>query len=391
MKTETAYIIDMYSYGSYHEVINQSILMMVSNLYENVVYVAEKSSCENLKKLLEASDYDYSNVCFREKRVFRVKKTGHPTIDYFIHILIRSILNFYHYMKTSKGCDVFYNNNIYFAAFFISFFSFGKSNRIFDICHNEMEEIDEKHVSTNIGRFMHAYLHTFFCIMRIGRRFKFILLSERMAEYFKSFIPERNHHAIDWIDHSYIRAETENVKVDTSKLRQGLRIGIPGLISSSRGLGELQVVLARLNNPDVNIYSISVVNGSIISPRFVELNQTGKLLPAAEYASYASKMDALILLYKLGSYRLTASGAILEAIWNEKPVFAIENEYFKYLFDKFGALGKLFRSAEDLSDYLNTLDVASLKDYSGNLKKAKHALHPMQIKEQMLRVINSNN
>lgn len=380
----------MYSHGSYHEVINQGLLMMVASLYENVIYVADGSSLQNMRKLLDSCDFNYQNVEFRKTRTWRTGNTGHPTIDYFIHILIRSVLNYYHYMKTSKGCDVFYNNNLYFATFFIALMSFGKANRIFDVCHNEMENIDKKYVRTNINKFMYAYLHTFFCKMRIGKRFKFILLSERMAKYFRSFIPERNHHAITWMDHPYIRSEIEGGKVNLTVLRDGVKVGIPGYISPSRGLNELKAVLGVLENPNVNIYSISVVSEHIDSPHFIMLNNMGKLLPFAEYVSCVKKMDALILLYQHGSYRLTASGAILEAIWNKKPIFAIENEYFSYLFEKFGALGKLFRSAEELGEYLNTLDIEQTKEYGDNLRKAKQSLHPMQVKERLLEIIESN-
>jgi hypothetical protein len=44
------------------------------------------------------------------------------------------------------------------------------------------------------------------------------------------------------------------------------------------------------------------------------------------------------MLYDTNGYKLTASGSILEAIWNEKPIIALSNEYFKYLFDKYGEI-----------------------------------------------------
>ena len=39
-----AIIIDAYSRGGYHEVINQSFLMMISNLYATVTYIADESA-----------------------------------------------------------------------------------------------------------------------------------------------------------------------------------------------------------------------------------------------------------------------------------------------------------------------------------------------------------
>ena len=293
-------------------------------------------------------------------------------------------------MKTPKGNDVFYNNNLYFASFFISFFSFGKKNSIFDVCHNEMEDIDKHHVDNNISRFMYAYLNAFFCKMRISKRFKFILLSEDMAEYFKSFIPPKNHHVIEWMDHPYIRSPFVNSEEFDFKKRTNLSFGIPGLVSPSRGLQEMKELLSTLSNPNLTIYGISVVTEPLKSPYFVKLNQSKNLLPFQEYTYYIKQMDALILLYKHGTYRLTASGAILEAIWNGKPIFAIENAYFRYLFNKFGDIGKLFESAVELANYINALEVSELSRFSDNLQHAKHELHPLQVAEQLKRIVCVN-
>ena len=41
MKKNKAVIIDCYSRGNYHEVINQGYLMMISILYEQVTYIAD--------------------------------------------------------------------------------------------------------------------------------------------------------------------------------------------------------------------------------------------------------------------------------------------------------------------------------------------------------------
>lgn len=63
---KTAYIIDAYSHGSYHEVINQGYLMMISELYEKVFYIADESSCENLRILLGKCNVKYNNIIFNE-------------------------------------------------------------------------------------------------------------------------------------------------------------------------------------------------------------------------------------------------------------------------------------------------------------------------------------
>ena len=137
-----AVIIDMYSHGSYHEVINQAYLMMISNLYKNVTYIADKSSCENLKSLLTKCNFDYSNVKFEEKNI-KYPDFWNGGLTYIIKLLKVSILNFIYYNKCKNREDVFFNNNLFFAILLISFFS-QKKNDIYDLCHNEMELIDKR-------------------------------------------------------------------------------------------------------------------------------------------------------------------------------------------------------------------------------------------------------
>ena len=93
----------------------------------------------------------------------------------------------------------------------------------------------------------------------------------------------------------------------------------------------------------------------------------------------------LLFLYDKGSYKLTASGAILEAIWNQKPIIALHNYYFDYIFEKFGDLGFLCDSIDELVNKINeiALDREILTHFSENLKNAKEALLPQNVKKQL--------
>lgn len=108
---KTAYIIDAYSHGSYHEVINQGYLMMISELYEKVFYIADESSCENLRILLGKCNVKYNNIIFKEKR-FRKVNLKNKGISYLLNILRVSFWNYYYYVKAPSNVDVFYNPQI---------------------------------------------------------------------------------------------------------------------------------------------------------------------------------------------------------------------------------------------------------------------------------------
>lgn len=387
---KTAYIIDAYSHGSYHEVINQGYLMMISELYEKVIYVADKSSCENLRILLDKCNFKYNNITFKEKRFSKIKLKS-KGISYLLNILRVSFWNYYYYVKAPSCVDVFYNNNLFFAITLISLFS-NKRNNIYDMCHNEMELIDSKSVYSSATSILSKYFRYVFCKIKLNRIFHFILLSPDMVYYFNSLISEKNHSRIFSIDHTYIRAELQyEVKMDNTD--KHIRVGIPGAITQQRGGRQLKKILEGIKNDDICIYALSTCSENIENEHFVKLNKDNSLMPFEQYSNYVKSMDMMLLLYDVDSYKLTASGAVLEAIWNEKPVVALSNMYFSYLFNKFGQLGELASDVESLIGILNNIHDMDYFDchYKVNLKNARNKLLPENTCAQLREIIGFDN
>ena len=378
-----AVIIDMYSHGSYHEVINQAYLMMVSDIYEEVTYIADKSSCENLRSLLTKCNFDYSNIRFVEKNVSHIKCKS-PGLTYLIKLIKVSILSFIYYNRCDKDEGVFYNNNLFFAITLISLFSKKRKN-IYILCHNEMELIDKKSCFSSVTKILSMYFRFVFCQMGLNKIFHFILLSSDMVNYFNSFISYKNHTRIYWIDHSYIRPEN-NIDAKYQIVDSRIKIGIPGAITPLRGLKELKYLLANLKNQNICIYALSTCSEMIESDHFVELNRESGLLPFDQYNTYVKSMDVMLLLYNTESYKLTASGAILEAIWNEKPIIALNNSYFDYLFKRYGNMGILCDNVKDICEAINDFKTNPL--FTKNLINAKTELHPKVVQNQLLKIIN---
>lgn len=385
---ETAYIIDPYSHGSYHEVINQGYLMMVAELYNNVVYIADKTSCDNLRTLLDKCNIKYNNIKFTEKHFYKFNLKN-KSLSYLINLLTVSFWNYYYYIKTPPCADIFYNNNLFFAIIFITFFS-KKDKQIYDMCHNEMELINSKSVYSVASYILSKYFRFIFCKIKLNKIFHFILLSPKMVSYFNSFIPKKNHDRMFSIDHSYIRADINiNEKIETINSDNRVKIGIPGAITPLRGLNTLKKILDKVNNNDICIYALSSCSENLDNKNFIQINKNNQLMPAEQYSAYVKSMDMMLLFYDVDSYKLTASGAILEAVWNEKPIIALRNMYFDYLFEKFNNLGILKEDIDGIIDVLNSIHN---KGYFGNscimnLKNAKTNLLPQNSYMQLRTII----
>lgn len=383
---KTAYIIDAYSTGSYHEVINQGYLMMISELYNEVIYIADKSSCENIRKLLKYCNVRCENVKFQEKNIrFSHLIFCGEGVNYLLKLMKVSLLNYWYYVKTPRGTDVFYNNNLFFAILFISLFA-KKNKKIFSMCHNEMELIDSTKANSSATRLLSSFFRMIFCKLHLNEIFHFILLSPKMVEYFSSFVTLNvNKKRLFSIDHAYIRPNNEVLsiyKIEDTKIK----IGIPGAINKSRGLDSLKEIIQKLKNKNICIYALSDCSECIESPQFVQLNKGNGLLPFEQYNAYVCSMDAMLLLYDTKSYKLTASGAILEAIWNEKPIIALKNAYFEYLFKKFGDMGILCNTVEELCMQLEIFE--NRQNFRESILKAKKTLVPNSVKKQLKEILD---
>lgn len=106
---------------------------------------------------------------------------------------------------------------------------------------------------------------------------------------------------------------------------------------------------------------------------------TSEFLSRAELAARIGRLDYALFLYPPEEYELTASGSILEAINYEKPILSLRNDYFGYLFEKFGAFGVLFNSVDEmiaaLSSEIPTLPLHDQFDF----KALKHRLSPESV------------
>lgn len=385
-KYDLAYVIDCDSHGSFHEVINQGYLMMISGLYKKVIYVADQSACDNLKNNLRKCGVVLDNVDFKPQCIKEIKIKPN-SISVLLSAIKIGYLNNKFYRKSIPGADAFFCNFLHFTALFNHFFPIRKKNNAFYMCHAEMEFIES---AAKRGCFAHVfkwYLTLLFRVMKINKKTKYILLSDAMAETFKAMISPKNRKHIFGMDHCYIRP------MDNSLLNgvnfAGVKIGLPGAVSPERGMQNLKKLVPMITNSGVRIYAISTLSEHICSDNFEELNKTGRRLPFEQYNSFVKQMDIYLMMYDLGSYKMTASAALLEAIWNEKPVLALKNVYFEYMFKKFGPLGKIVDSVEELADVVNSLTYETVNEYKSNLIRAKELLLPRNVKSQLERIINS--
>ena len=78
-------------------------------------------------------------------------------------------------------------------------------------------------------------------------------------------------------------------------------------------------------------------------------------LDRKDFENLISKIDYALYFYSSNKYKLTASGAIFDAINARKPIIALENDYFIYLFKKYGTIGYLCKNIDEMAEVINNI------------------------------------
>ena len=118
------------------------------------------------------------------------------------------------------------------------------------------------------------------------------------------------------------------------------------------------------------------------------MNKDNKHLPRKEYDEIISKMDALYFPYDSNSYRVSASGAVYEAISKQKPIISTENDYFKSLFSQFGQMGYLFNDFSELrAIFLQLNNRAYVGVLQENALRASEYLSPENYYEVLKKIL----
>ncbi len=370
--------IDSISYKTVHLQFNASLLIMLSNIYEEVIYYVGGSSMKEVNDLLKKNDITLSNVKRKKLYVYG----GESRVDLLLRYLISALLNVIVLIKSQKDDVLIYNFNNLFSLRLINVLNRLYRRKILICCHGELELITEQ--PKEGGGFFKClrFLAKDFFLKRkhIHEYISFMVLGDIVLKNLRCYLTETQLSHFISIDHPYVF--TKDTKCKNASRDIDISIGTVGLFNKAKGADSLLELVKKVKGTNVNFsvtgrifYDIERLRNNGVD--FVE-GADCKSISQAEYMTRISNLDYILFLYKRESYRITASGAVMDAINLQKPIIAIENEYFSYLFEKYGSFGMLFHDVEDMSRYLleNTISFLKEKSLSYNFSTIQKALSP---------------
>jgi len=180
-----------------------------------------------------------------------------------------------------------------------------------------------------------------------SKKSKHIVLGESIRNNFVKILPHAENFLYS-IDHPYIFSNEIN---EIKQLGDKLFFGSVGVASKSKGTDkilELEKVLSKYENYELLLIG-KLADFSIPKDSRIRVIGGNNMLEVDEFEKNIEQLNYILYFYPNDSYKLHASGALMDAFKYVKPIIAIRNNYFEYIFKKFDYhIGYLCKDYDEL-------------------------------------------
>ena len=266
----------------------------------------------------------------------------------------------------------------------ICFFSGAK---ILLVTHNDAECLM---ANKRLG-FQKTLHRFFFKYVPLAKNLRILVLGDSIIDNLSLHISSKRLKHFVSIDHPYY----SNVVSSQPHLRDEINIGLPGRMDSrpSRGFDNLCKFAKDVACDNrIKIHLISSIEDKLVSKlpeNVIVKNDAGRNPSREEYEDLIKQMDYILLPYHKDYYKLTASGAVFEAIVNLKPALMFSTDYFQYLSKKYGDFG-IFIDQTKNDQLLKMLHDERLYDnFTHKETEIAKAINPVDLSDSFCSLINS--
>lgn len=356
--------IDSFSVKSFHETFNSASLVMMAEIFDEVVFFTSKSSARNMQGILKQFP---NNVKCVNIPVLALKGSWGNFLHYFLSNILNVIL-----LLTAKTRDVvFYNYNSIWFNSLLSLIVKHKNNKVIVMCHGELEHIDNSKPLNPISNYFLKKLKSDSCCL--SSNFHYCVLGESIFKNVCQSVKPHIAKQFLTFEHPFISSEVKN----NSRKSKRIKIGTVGTMIEAKGYKSVCQLKELLKDCDIDIY--------LLGRMFIEQKDLDerdfKYIPGSqnEWVSkktlneYIDQMDYLFFLYPKDKYKFTASGALFDSINREKMILSLHNDYFDGIIEKMD-IGYLFNDIKEMSLFIQTN--MNMYKSSKNFRSAKSYFSP---------------
>lgn len=357
-----------------HYIFNLSFFKVILNIYKGkkIIYFGNENQIKKLKNILNDK-----KIIYIELKIAKQEKLNKIN---FLYEELKNCLILKNKIKQYSVEEIFVTTSYPQVILFTKILLYNK--KINYVMHGYLEWINKKFKFWNLGFYMLPALKLF------KKKKKYIVLGESIKENLIKKVPSIFSEIIV-MDHPYLEITKDKRKKKSIKKERykGIKIGTIGAGNKSKGndfLFLLETYLEKNQIKNVELYHIGKIEKEILPKKTnVILPSKEKMLSEEEYNNYINELDYILYFYPSSSYKLTASGAIFDAIFKEKPIIAIKNDYFEYIFNKSENIGYLCKDFEEVKNKVKEISSGEQNNeyfYQKNeLKKLKKYFRPERI------------
>jgi len=369
-----------------HLICNSAITAIYMNKYadEPVHIFCGEGHFNAIKKELANHNIDTSRFLFHKiKPINRIIRDYEEFSSQFS--VIKEVFSF---AKKNNEHKILFTYTTAYSTYMVKFFCLiNPKIEVRSVIHAELEKIDTKEYLSNS---LQNKLKVFWYVKLFGiqnplklptpKNLKFIVYGHSIKENVIKIMPSMKDKIISLSD-PYI---WDNIPEKININNKNIGLGIIGRCHAFKTIPILKKLCEDLKDiPNKNFQLL--FSGYIDNKDFFEyLNKLDFVYKDSLSQNRISdeirndtikKMTYAVFTYNLGSYKYTASGAFMDAINFEKPVIAISNDYIKYYFEKYGNIGYLCNSYQELYEKVlfvtNNFPKEEYELQINNLKKIK--------------------
>lgn len=369
-------LLDTFSFDNHHEKFNASLLMTIVKMGYETVYVGSLSSSQNVLSYLDFEDIKK----IAQKRVFVFR--GEYGLKLYLRFFISALMNILLLMKSRKDDILFFNSNPYILFPLFNFINKILDRKVIICCHGELEAFANRHRRSLLG----AYIRHLFQNRRmaIAESLRFAVLGDSIMNNLNKILPPNIFSHFVSFDHPYL---FDDEKSSTNSIDKICYLGTVSNVDDTRGDKLLQIAKETCSYEGIKIKSI----GRILSQKMADkLLKSGVYvsgyLPREEYDNQIQSLNCILYLYAYNAYEFTASGALFDAINHSKPVIAIENQYFKYVSEKYGSIGCLAKDEFEIIEIVKRLSKKNF-EFQVDFESLRRDFSPITISKQVKQII----
>lgn len=345
--------VDTFGYKGAHEMFNASLLVMCSIVFSKVQCRAGVSSYNCISKILANS----VSLEVEYKKCYVVG--GDSRWRLLLRYIISAISNIIQLFMSSKESVLIYPFNNLFGLHLLNFFCKMSNRKVLVFCHGEMEGLASNVNRSGLLSQILIFLSRNFFLnkkTKIAPNLYFSVVGDILKNNLAKLISPDKVIKFISIDHPYIFKSSSF----ESSISKSLEIGSVGGMSQVKGLDRFIKFVESMDDCTRKRINISIT-GRLFGDREkltklgIDIPLGDTLLSRKQYDERLKRLDYMLFFYSPDSYKMTGSGAIMDALYHGKPILSLRNDYFQYIFSTFGTFGYLFDTIEQMNEKLTQI------------------------------------